>query len=436
MTLKDNMFPGSAVESEVHQRGIQAIGRHDLFTRVWSAPLTKIATCLGVKASFLKALAERLSLPMPKAGHWMKKEVGKEPPTPQYPADPTLDAELYPLFRPPVGRELTSRSTRREKMTPQVGGDDSFVEANEPSFTQPVVALPMVGEHRKVVGTRAALSKKKGFSERIAINGPGLFRLLIAPASGTRACLLLDSLVMGVEAKGWAFDDSTQGFMIRADGEAVGFMIEEKLDRIPHVITATEIREKAAYDRKSALAERGVGYRPWGPPAVPEYDYVPNGDLVLKFDHDYDAGGTRRIFSDGKRQRLEGLIASVIASLEKWGVAVKARREERAQWKRDWEEQERRRKDVERQARVEGYRIAFLRRQVDRRQEIEGLAGLIASWEEGECEDADFAELLEFARLYRQWLENKISPSAVSKRIVALKLMNDDVYIYDAKQID
>ena len=213
-------------------------------------------------------------------------------------------------------------------------------------------------------------------------------------------------------------------------------MIEEKLDRVPHVITAAELKEKAEYDRKCALADRGIGYRPWRPPAIPEHDHVPNGELVLKFDHDYDAGGTRRTFSDGKRQRLEDLIPSMIDSLERWGVAVKARHEERAEQARKWAEQDRRRKDIERQTRVEGYRIAFLQRQVERKREIDGLSGLISLWEQAEGPDPKFAELLEFARLYQKWLEAKLAPSAIAERIAALKLMDDDVYIYDAKRLD
>ena len=141
-------------------------------------------------------------------------------------------------------------------------------------------------------------------------------------------------------------------------------MIEEKLDRVPHVVTATELKEKAEYDRKCALADRGVGYRPWRPPSIPEHDYVPNGELVLKLDHDYDAGGIRRTFSDGKRQRLQDLIPTMIDSLERWAAAVKERRQEREEQAQRWTEQERKRKDIERQVRVEGYRITFLRRQI------------------------------------------------------------------------
>ena len=290
-------------------------------------------------------------------------------------------------------------------------------------------------KHKKVAATRTAIGKSRS-ADRESTGGRGKFRLLVAPISGERACSVLDKLVAAVEAKGWSLDSTEQGYAIVADGETVGLIIEEKLDRVPHVVTAAELKEKAEYDRKCALADRGIGYRPWREPPIPEHDYVPNGELVLKFDREYDAGGVRRTYSDGKRQRLEALIPSMIDSLEEWAISVKRRREERAEQKRQWEEQERKRKDIERQVRVEGYRITFLQRQVERKREIDGLAGLIGLWSEAEEPDPKFAELLEFARLYQKWLEAKVSPDAVAKRIADLKLMDDDVYIYDAKRLD
>jgi len=309
--------------------------------------------------------------------------------------------------------------------------------AKSPEIESPVEAAPEieVGEHKKVASTRAAIQKSRS-TDRATIGGKGKFRLLVAPASGERACSVLDKLVATVEVRGWSLDSTEQGYAIVADGETVGLMIEEKLDRVPHVVTAAELKEKAEYDRKCALADRGIGYRPWREPPIPEHDYVPNGELVLKFDREYDAGGVRRTYSDGKRQRLEALIPAMIDTLEEWAISVRRRREERAEQKRQWEEQDRKRKDVERQVRVEGYRITFLQRQVERKREIDGLAGLIDLWSEAEDPDPKFAELLEFARLYQKWLEAKLSPDAVAKRIAELKLMDDDVYIYDAKRLD
>lgn len=147
-------------------------------------------------------------------------------------------------------------------------------------------------------------------------------------------------------------------------------------------------------------------------------------------------GGIRRSFSDGKRQRLEDLVPSIVASLERCAAAMKARREEQARWKCEWAEQEERRKKLERQARVESYRIKFLQRQIERKREIDGLADLISLWEASDGADDQFRELLDFARLYREWLAAKITPAAVTKRIAQLKLMDDDVYIYDEKRLD
>ncbi|MDB5738529.1 MAG: hypothetical protein JWO65_2197, partial [Sphingomonas bacterium] len=309
------------------------------------------------------------------------------------------------------------------------------VNATELESSVEVVTGTEIGEHKKVSSTRAAIQKSRS-TDRASVGGRGKFRLLVSPSSGERACAIIDRLIVAVEARGWSFDGTEQGYAVVADGQTIGFVIEEKLDRQPHDITPAELKEKADYDSKCALADRGIGYRPWREPAIPEHDYVPNGELVLKFDHSYDAGGTRRTYSDGKRQRLEDLIPSMIESLERWGVAVKARNEERAEQARKWAEQDRRRKDIERQTRVEGYRIAFLQRQVERKREIDGLAGLIGLWEQAEDPDAKFAELLEFARLYQKWLEAKLAPGAVAGRITDLKLMDDDVYIYDAKRLD
>jgi len=416
------------------------ISRRDLFDRIWLKPMTTNAAELGTKTSMLAALAKRLGLPLPRAGHWMKKEVGKEPPTPEYPANPALDEGLHPVAVPQPRFAPHPAPTKRAKA--KAVDAVAAVEAVEADWHETYAveqAAPMtidaeIGEHKKVAGTRSAIQKNRS-SDRVPVGGRGKFRLLVAPALGERACAIIDRLIAAVEEKGWSLDSTEQGYAILADAEAVGFMIEEKLDRVPHVITAAELKEKAEYDRKCALADRGIGYRPW-PPSIPEHNYVPNGELILKFDHDYDAGGTRRNFADGKRQRLEDLIPSMIDSLEKCSVAVKAKREVRAQWEREWAEQERRRQDRERRAHVEGYRIAFLQRQIERKREIDGLSALIDTWEQADAEDTNFTELLEFARLYRARLKEKIASPAIAERIRALKLMDDDVTIYVAKRID
>lgn len=382
------------------------ISRRELFDRAWSKPMTANAAELGTMPTTLSAFARQFGLPLPRAGHWVQREMGKEVPTPDYPADPALDAKLYAIPAP-------SAATLNPATAEEIG----------------------VSEHKRVASTRNAIQKSRS-PDRASIRGRGKFRLFVSPACGERACEILDRLVAAAEAKGWSFENTEQGHAVVADGETVDFMIEEKLDRVPHVVTAAELKEKAEYDRKCELADRGIGHRPWRRPSIPEHDHVPNGELVLKFDQNYAANGVRRSFSDGKRQRLEGLVPSVIEALERWAAAVKARRERDAEQEREYAEEKSRRKERERQARVEGYRITFLQRQIERKREIDGLSSLIATWQGAEDINPKFAELVEFAQFYRQSLEAKIAPTAIAERIAALNLMDDDVLIYDAKRLD
>lgn len=413
------------------------ISRRDLFDRIWSKPMTTNAAELGTSTWVLSGLAKRLGLPRPRNGHWMKRDVGRTPPTPAYPADSDLDAKLYALAPRHVLQPLVFLDKADTPAADPTDAPAASVDGSQPPTgeTASITIALELAPHKKVAKTRGAIVKSRS-TDRVAIGGRGKFRLLVTPSSGDRACAILDRLLAAGDAKGWSLEDTEQGYAIVAEGEATGLMIEEKLDRVPHVMTSAEIKEKAQYDHKCELAARGIGWRPWGPPKVPEYDYIPNGELILKLDQDYAAGGTRRTFSDGKRQRLEDGIPSIIDALVRRAAAVKASREERAERERQWAEQERRRKDNERQVRVEGYRIAFLQRQVERKREIDGLSDLIAEWENMEDPDPKFAELLEFATLYRTWLENRIAPAAIAKRIADLKLMDDDVYIYDANRLD
>ena len=74
-----------------------SITRRALFDRIWSKPMTTNAAELGTTTSALSSLAQRVGLPLPRAGHWMKKEVGKEPPIPDFPANSGLDEKTYSL---------------------------------------------------------------------------------------------------------------------------------------------------------------------------------------------------------------------------------------------------------------------------------------------------------------------------------------------------
>jgi len=61
---------------------------------------------------------------------------------------------------------------------------------------------------------------------------------------------------------------------------------------------------------------------------------------------------------------------------------------------------------------------------------------LIARWEASPATDENFRALLSFAREWRDWQAAALDPDAVATRLSKLRLMSDDVYIYDLKMVD
>jgi len=62
--------------------------RRDLYERVWREPLSRVASELGLSATGLIKLCDRVGIPYPTRGHWAKARAGRAPDTPPLPAAP------------------------------------------------------------------------------------------------------------------------------------------------------------------------------------------------------------------------------------------------------------------------------------------------------------------------------------------------------------
>jgi hypothetical protein len=59
--------------------------RQELYDRIWSTPMTRVAVELGTTPNRLSSLVRRAGIPTPPAGYWIKREFGKaetQPPLP------------------------------------------------------------------------------------------------------------------------------------------------------------------------------------------------------------------------------------------------------------------------------------------------------------------------------------------------------------------
>ncbi len=119
--------------------------------------------------------------------------------------------------------------------------------------------------------TQAALRKAKA-GERLHVGGRGRFRLVVSLDCSARALSIIQALLEAADQRGWSLRDGETGRDLIVDDEAIGFMIEEQLRAEPHTPTPAELRAQADYERQCALADRGIGYRPWRAPQVPKHD--------------------------------------------------------------------------------------------------------------------------------------------------------------------
>lgn len=377
------------------------ITRRALFDAVWSKPMIEIAADHDTSAYYIVSLCKRLGLPVPPLGHWQRVAVGRGAETPPFPAADKLDAGDHAIGRPAPGLGRGGRIKA------------SAAETAEVPAAAPASAATPAELHKRVKPTSRALSRASS-DVTTSCGGAGKFRVTVAPASVERTIAFLNRLVHAVEAQGWSTGEHEQGLTLVPDGETIGFKIEEKTDRVPHVRNRKEEAEWTDYQRRLEQHARGIGYSPWAP-RIPEHDYVPNGQLLLRLDNAWVGDGLRRTFGDGKTQTLEALLPVILESLQVWANAKKARDVERARQKAEWEERDRRQREAEARARVDGYRAQFLNRKGERLAELERIDRLLAYWA-GQSPVAELESYLAWAKDYRARLSQNLT--ALLKRVV------------------
>jgi hypothetical protein len=130
--------------------------------------------------------------------------------------------------------------------------------------------------------------------------------------------------------------------------ETIEIELKEGLNRREKEFTVAELRER---EKSSWLRDRK------------EYEFSPSGNFVLTI-LEYCGEGVRKVWSDGKRQRLENCLNSIIAGLGAAAEGEKALRLRREQRERERQEEERRRWEEEERRRKEEEKIKHLEKLV------------------------------------------------------------------------
>jgi hypothetical protein len=337
---------------------IHKITRAELYEKVWTIPMQKLAVEYSFSDVGLAKLCRRHQIPVPARGYWARIQYGQKPKRPTLPAVTSSSLDVIEI-RP---HEKTLRET-------------PFPEGLEIPKIEVLENRPIT--HKDVLRIdKSVLRSKKNERGLPAVSQGRVLPIQVSLDSLPRTLRLLDPLFTAIDGEHkieWPHPYNTSLTIIAID-EKMRFSVSEKLQRKDHKLTKDEIASGKTQS--------------W---QVPRWDFTPTGLLKctlksIEFSH------IRQTWGDGKRQRVEHSLGEMFATLAVTANAVKKYREDRAEAERKRIEEQHR--EWERQRRREEY---------NRKAEI--LTKFSRSWRDGKL-------LREFAATLKANAESTAIPEA------------------------
>lgn len=346
--------------------------RDELFQRVWTEPLLKLAAEIGVSDVGLAKACRRAEIPLPGRGHWAKS--GKHRPSP--PKLPQASAQAHKTISFDVLAEPEARLPRAEK----------------PSDATPIVVPATLEAPAPLVRTTLkVLSKAQVYEGRLVTKGSSVLAARISRTALDRAMLLLDTLIKACRAAGMPWTITEKGTFVRCDGVELNVILRERF-------TKQEVKPEPRPQRTVKTSRWEPNYSP----AFPTFEWVGTDELTFEIDTPVN-GSPQRRWADTRTRRMESRLADIVQGLPIVAQGVKLLDAERERWRLEREEEERRRTENARRAEVERQRRLRLQALVVRASQTEQIRQLCDRLESarsnaGEALPGHVAEWLAWAR--------------------------------------
>lgn len=291
--------------------------REELYDRVWSTPMQKLAPEFGLSDVGLAKVCKRYKIPRPSRGYWAKLECGKK-------------VHKFPLFRVKDGslsrihlRRNSVREEPKEKppKPPLAFHPDiaALISAELDPANRIEVPSDLRGADQFVSATRESLSKGRideyGRVSRRYDFGGACFDVSVGKQNIQRALLLLHSLVRAFRNRGFKIvfrdNDASQPY-IQVLERKFRLSIWEPSKQQKREITKEEKRHKEEC--------------PWS--GIRDYEYVPTGMLELHLDRN-TYSSTVRLADTNKRRledRLNDLVVRMLKEVDQGRVAAERAR--------------------------------------------------------------------------------------------------------------
>lgn len=164
------------------------LNRNDLYEQVWSVPMYKLATKYGLSGNGLKKICQKLHIPVPPRGYWVKVQYGQRAKKKALPKLKYGDPETYTL-------STKSQDIDQSKFSAEA---NELLRNNE----NKTVTVPerLASPHPLVKKTYDFLKKEKPWGEYgvISSGGSEYLDVRLAPGNLKRGMRILNALIKEV----------------------------------------------------------------------------------------------------------------------------------------------------------------------------------------------------------------------------------------------
>ncbi|WP_413992430.1 hypothetical protein ACMDCR_10245 [Labrys okinawensis] len=388
--------------------------RRQLYDLVWSTPMIRLAEQFGISDVGLKKTCERHRVPTPSRGYWAQIQAGQKPKKAAFAeaADKRLDQiEIGggTDLPEPVQQVLADQRERRKLERPKA-----------PKSPRPPAEIEVVvNVHLTLQISARALRRFKVEDTFVEATAEGMCGATVGCASVERVIFVLDRLAQALDAKQMPMICTGKAMQVAVGRDSVTFTLSERTQLVPHVPTPAELAEEAR--RKEQLERHYRNPSRWPRPpygsVYPSHDTVWTGELTIQIDGYGD--GVRRRWSDGRLQRLENVIPSIVDGIEVLLAARKARREANEERERQRNELAYRHDLFKKRREREEARHKFLERVIRLTNEAE----ILRSWlgrtqlEVGVDADSQTARMIEWTREKLRKIEGQLNTDGVERHL-------------------
>jgi hypothetical protein len=263
--------------------------RTELYTAVWSGPMTSLSKKYGVSTWVLRRICTEMNIPLPNMGHWQKLQYGVEVSTIELPANYPGQQE-YTLTVKDKRSSDDTVTFRSKKLLKEENILNSKLKIKVPS--------KLKNPDNLVIHARESLSEKNtplGHHSSLIGTKSGTICIIVSPKNVERALRIMDAFVKLIKARGHGIkinDDTSYAVVY---GEQIAFCLQEKL-RIEETIDKYGWRSR---------------------------EYFPTGIMTFRIWSDFRF--CQKIFSDGK-VAVESQLPNILLFIESSASVKKEKR--------------------------------------------------------------------------------------------------------------